>query len=261
MELNLTKPIVFFDLETTGIDVAKDRIVEISYVKVMPDGSRTEKNFRVNPTIHIPKEASDVHGILDEDVKDCKTFKELAPEIAKDFEGCDIAGFNSNRFDVPMLVEEMLRADVDFRTDNRRFVDVQNIYHKLERRTLIAAYKFYCGKNLEEAHSALADTMATYEVLKAQLDFYKDENGEPLLKNDIDFLANYSTVQKTIDFAGRFAYNEAGEPVFNFGKYKDKPVAEVLKRDPGYYGWMMNGDFSLNTKNVLTKLRLMSLNR
>ena len=264
MKLNLTRPIVFFDLETTGVDPAKDRIVEISYVKVMPDGTETAKNFRVNPEVHIPEQASAVHGIYDDDVKDCPTFRQLAPAIIHDLEGCDLAGFNSNHFDIPMLVEEMLRVGADFKTVGRRFVDVQNIYHKLERRTLIAAYKFYCGKNLEEAHSALADTQATYEVLKAQLDFYKDlkdENGEPVLQNDIDYLAEYSRKTDNVDFAGRFVYNDKKVPVFNFGKYKGQPVEDVLRRDPSYYNWMMNGDFARNTKEVLTRLRLKFFNR
>lgn len=261
MKLNLTKPIVFFDLETTGIDTAKDRIVEISYIKVMPDGSEESKNLRINPGVHIPETATAVHGITDDDVRDCPHFKDVAADIAADLQGCDIAGFNSNHFDVPMLVEEFIRAGVDFPTEGKRFVDVQNIYHKLERRTLIAAYKFYCDKNLEDAHSALADTRATYEVLQSQLDFYKDENGEPLLKNDMDFLAEYSRMNNNIDFAGRIIYNESKTPVFNFGKYKGQPVIDVLRRDPGYYSWIMNGDFAENTKQVLTKLRLQSLNR
>lgn len=256
MKLNLTKPIVFFDLETTGIDVVNDRIVEISYVKVMPDGTETAKNFRVNPEMHIPEAASAVHGIFDDDVKDCPTIKELAPTIIADFENCDLAGFNSNHFDIPMLVEEMMRVGADFKIQGRRFVDVQNIYHKLERRTLIAAYKFYCGKNLEDAHSALADTQATYEVLKAQLDHYPEE-----LKNDINFLEEFSKRNDNIDFAGRFIKDENGDAIFNFGKYKGQKVTEVLRRDSSYYSWMMNGDFARNTKDVLTKLRLQAFNR
>lgn len=256
MNLNLTKPIVFFDLETTGVDVVNDRIVEISYVKVMPDGTDTSKNHRVNPEMHIPEAASEVHGIYDDDVKDCPTFKELAPVIIADFEGCDLAGFNSNHFDIPMLVEEMLRVGADFKIQGRRFVDVQNIYHKLERRTLIAAYKFYCGKDLNDAHSALADTQATYEVLKAQLDHYPND-----LQNDIDFLEEYSKRGDFIDFAGRFVKDNNGEAIFNFGKYKGQKVAEVLRHDSGYYSWMMQGDFARNTKEVLTRLRLQAFNR
>lgn len=256
MKLNLKRPIIFFDLETTGIDVVKDRIVEMSYVKVCPNGDETSKHFRLNPEMHIPEQASAVHGIYDADVKDCQTFKEKAQEIIRDFEGCDLAGFNSNHFDIPMLVEEMLRVGADFKVYGRKFVDVQNIYHKLERRTLIAAYKFYCGKDLEDAHSALADTMATYEVLKAQLDHYPDE-----LQNDIEFLAEYSRKNNNIDFAGRFVLDENRVPVFNFGKYKGEPVENVLHRDPSYYSWMMNGDFARNTKDVLTKLRLRFSNR
>ncbi|MDO4801583.1 MAG: 3'-5' exonuclease [Prevotellaceae bacterium] len=261
MELNLTRPIIFFDLETTGIDTAKDRIVEISYIKILPNGNRCSQNMRINPGMHIPEQASAVHGITDEDVKDCPLFKEVAHQIANDFADSDLAGFNSNHFDIPMLVEEFIRAGVDFKLENRRFVDVQNIYHKLERRTLIAAYKYYCGKNLEDAHSALADTTATYEVLKAQLDFYKDENGEPVLKNDVGFLAEYSRMSDNVDLAGRIVYNTDHIPVFNFGKYKEIPVEDVLKRDPGYYGWIMNGDFPANTKQVLTRIRLQTLNR
>lgn len=261
MQLHLTRPIVFFDLETTGIDIAKDRIVEISYIKVMPDGQETSNTMRINPGVHIPQEASDVHGITDADVKDCPHFKDVAQSIATDFKGCDIAGFNSNHFDLPMLVEEFIRAGVNFQVEGRRMVDVQNIYHKLERRTLIAAYKYYCGKDLEEAHSALADTMATYEVLKAQLDFYHKEDGTPLLENDVDFLAEFSRRNNNVDLAGRIVYNADKVPVFNFGKYKGMSIADALKRDPGYYSWMMNGDFPEETKRVLTKLRLQVLHR
>jgi DNA polymerase-3 subunit epsilon len=251
MKLNLKKPIIFFDLETTGTDIIHDRIVEISYLRVMPNGEEMAKHTRVNPEMHIPEASTAVHGIKDEDVAGCRTFKELATDIAKDFEGCDIAGFNSNRFDVPLLVEEMLRAGVEFDISKRKFIDVQNIYHKLERRTLVAAYKFYCNKDLENAHSAMADTQATYEVLKAQLDHYPED-----LKNDVDFLADYSTMNRNVDFAGRIIYDDNNVEVFNFGKYKGRPVAEVLARDTGYYGWMMQGDFTLNTKQVITQIRL-----
>ena len=257
MKLNLQKPIIFFDLETTGIDVAKDRIVELCYIKVFPNGNEESKTMRLNPGTHISEQASSVTGIYDEDVKDCPTFKEIAPELKKTFEGCDLAGFNSNRFDIPMLVEEFMRAginDLDF--TKVKMVDVQNIYHKLERRTLVAAYKYYCGKDLEEAHSANADTRATLEVLEAQLDKYPDE-----LKNDISFLAEYSSMTKNVDFAGRMIYDENGTPIFNFGKYKGKPVVEVLQRDKGFYGWMQQGDFPLNTKQMLTKIYLQSKNK
>lgn len=249
MNLQLTRPIVFFDLETTGTSITLDRIVELSYLKVYPDGKEESQTYRVNPIIPIPKEASAVHGIYDEDVKDCPLFRELAPKIAEIFSGSDLGGFNSNRFDLPMLAEEMIRSGVEFDFSACRFVDVQVIYHKMEQRTLSAAYQFYCGKNLVDAHSALADTKATYEVLLAQLDRYGD------LKNDIDFLSGYTTYTKNVDFAGRMVYNEKNEPVFNFGKYKGQRVEDVLRRDPGYYSWIMTSDFALHTKNMLRKIK------
>ena len=251
MKQNLKNPLVFFDLETTGTNINADRIVEICYLKVYPNGNEESKTLRINPEMHIPEASSAIHGIYDADVADCPTFKDVAKKIAADIEGCDLAGFNSNRFDIPVLAEEFLRAGVDVDLMRRKFVDVQVIYHKLEQRTLSAAYKFYCGKNLEDAHTAEADTRATYEVLKAQLDHYPE-----VLENDIAFLSNYSSFNKNVDFAGRIVYNEQGVEVFNFGKYKGMSVAEVLKRDIGYYGWIMQGDFTLNTKNVLTKIRL-----
>ncbi len=251
MKLNLKNPLIFFDLETTGTNINTDRIVEICYLKVYPNGNEEAKTMRINPEMHIPEASSAIHGIYDEDVADCPTFKDVAKDIAKDIEGCDIAGFNSNRFDVPVLVEEFLRVGIDIDLTKRKFIDVQVIYHKLEQRTLSAAYKFYCGKNLEDAHSAEADTRATYEVLKAQLDKYAD-----LLENDINFLSEYSSYSKNVDFAGRIIYDNNGVEIFNFGKYKGLSVSEVLRRDPGYFGWIMNGDFTLNTKNVLTKIRL-----
>ena len=251
MKLNLKNPLVFFDLETTGTNINSDRIVEICYLKVYPNGNEETKTMRINPEMHIPEQASAVHGIYDEDVADCPTFKDVARRIAADIEGCDLAGFNSNRFDIPVLSEEFLRAGVDVDLMKHKFVDVQVIYHKLEQRTLSAAYKFYCEKNLEDAHTAEADTRATYEVLKAQLDRYPD-----VLENDIKFLSEYSSFSKNVDFAGRIVYDDNGVEVFNFGKYKGIPVAEVLQRDPGYYSWILNGDFTLNTKNVLTKIRL-----
>ena len=208
MQLNLKRPIVFFDLETTGVDTARDRIVEISLVKVMPDGREIVKTRRINPGMHIPAEASAIHHITDEDVKDCPQFAQIAKSLAQFLEGCDFGGFNSNRFDLPVLVEEFLRAGVDVDFKRRRFIDVQNIFHKMEQRTLVAAYKFYCDKNLEEAHSAEADTLATYEVLKAQLDRY------PELQNDVAALAEFSTRDKTADYAGRILINEKGEEVF-----------------------------------------------
>lgn len=251
MKLNLNNPLVFFDLETTGTNINSDRIVEICYLKVYPNGNEESKTMRINPEMHIPEASSAIHGIYDEDVKECPTFKDVAKKIAADIEGCDLAGFNSNRFDIPVLAEEFLRAGVDIDLMKHKFVDVQVIYHKLEQRTLSAAYKFYCNKNLEDAHTAEADTRATYEVLKAQLDCYPD-----VLQNDIEFLSNYSCHSKNVDFAGRIVYNDQGVEIFNFGKYKGMSVAEVLKRDLGYYGWIMQGDFTLNTKNVLTKIRL-----
>ena len=256
MELKLQKPIVFFDLETTGVNAIHDRIVEISYIKVFPDGNEESKTVRINPERHIPEQSSAIHGIYDEDVKDCPTFKQVARDIAAIFVNSDIAGFNSNYFDVPMLVEEMLRAGIDFDITKCRLIDVQNIYHKLEQRTLSAAYKFYCGKNLEDAHSAQADTRATYEVLKAQLDKYPDK-----LNNDVQFLSSFSKMNDNVDFAGRIIYNDKHIPVFNFGKYKGQSVEDVLARDPGYYGWMMQGDFPQNTKQVLTKLRLKAIGK
>ena len=254
MELKLKNPIIFFDLETTGTNINTDRIVEICYIKVYPNGNEESKTMRINPTIPIPAEASAVHGIYDKDVADCPTFKQVAQNIANDMEGCDLAGFNSNRFDIPVLAEEFLRAGVDIDLGRKKFVDVQVIYHKLEQRTLCAAYKFYCGKNLEDAHSALADTRATYDVLKAQLDRYPD-----VLKNDVQFLSDYSSFSRNVDFAGRMIYNEQGVEIFNFGKYKGQPVEDVLRRDPGYYGWIIGNDFTLNTKAMLTKIRLRTL--
>ena len=255
MKLNLVKPIIFFDLETTGTDISKDRIVEICYIKVYPDGKEIEYTKRINPEMHIPEGASAVHGIYDADVKDCPTFKEVAREVANEFEGCDVAGFNSNRFDLPMLAEEFLRAQVDIDLSRLRAVDVQVLYHKREPRTLSAAYKFYCGENLEDAHSALADTRATYHVLKAQLDHYDD------MPNDIEALSKESSFTNNVDFAGRIVYDENGREIFNFGKYKGMPVDAVLDRDPSYYGWMMNGDFSLNTKQVLTRIKLRGIKK
>ena len=251
MKLNLKNPVIFFDLETTGIDVSKDRIVEICYIKVWPNGNEVSRTLRINPEMHIPEQASAVHGIYDADVAECPTFKEVAKEIANDFTGCDLAGFNSNRFDLPMLAEEFLRAQVDIDLTRHRAIDVQVIYHKLEQRTLSAAYKFYCGAELVNAHSALADTRATYEILQAQLDRYPD-----VLVNDMEFLSQFSSFTRNADFAGRIVYDDAGNEVFNFGKYKGEKVETVLVRDSGYYAWMMNGDFPLNTKQVLTRIKL-----
>jgi DNA polymerase-3 subunit epsilon len=259
MKLNLKNPIVFFDLETTGTNIIKDRIIEICYLKVLPNGNEEAKTLRVRPTelvggveqtMHIPEESTAVHGIHDEDVADCPTFKQLAQSIRNDIEGCDFAGFNSNRFDVPLLAEEFLRVGVDIDLSKHKFIDVQVIFHKMEQRTLTAAYKFYCHKNLDDAHSAEGDTRATYEVLQAQLDRYPD------LQNDINFLSEYSSFTKNVDYAGRMIYDDQKREVFNFGKYKGQLVADVLRRDPGYYGWIMNSDFTLNTKAMLTNIRL-----
>ncbi|MDR1755505.1 MAG: 3'-5' exonuclease [Culturomica sp.] len=251
MQLNLANPIVFFDLETTGVNIARDRIVEISALKVMPNGTENQKTFRVNPEMPIPAEASAIHGIYDEHVKDCPAFRGIARELAKYIEGCDLGGYNSNRFDIPLLAEEFLRADVDFDMRKRKFVDVQTIFHKMEQRTLSAAYKFYCGKSLEEAHSAAADTVATYEVLKAQLERYETD-----LENNIEFLSKFSTQNKNADFAGFIVYNDKDAEVFNFGKNKGIPVEQVLREQPGYFAWMLNGEFPLYTKKILTEIKL-----
>ena len=260
MQLNLRNPLLFFDIESTGLNVATDRIVEISIVKVSPgapgEPNKVEvKTRRVNPTIPIPAEAQAVHGISDEDVKDEPEFRQLAKSLAQWMKGCDIAGYNSLKFDIPLLAEEFLRAGVEFDFRKRKLIDVQNIFHKKEQRTLKAAYKFYCGLNLDNAHSAEADTMATYEVLEAQLDRYGADEEEPL-KNDVDYLAKYSCQSRFVDFAGRIVLNDKDEPVFNFGKHKGKPVMEVLRREPSYYSWMMDGDFTLDTKQQLTKIKL-----
>lgn len=250
MKLNLKRPLVFFDLETTGVDTAKDRIVEISMVKVMPDGEEIVRTRLINPQMHIPEDATAIHGITDEDVKEQPTFAQIAKSLYKFIEGCDFGGFNSNRFDLPMLVEEFLRAGVDVDFKSRKFIDVQNIFHKMEQRTLVAAYKFYCDKDLTDAHSAEADTRATYEVLKAQLDRYSE------LQNDVTALAEFSARGEMADYAGRIGYNDKGEEVFNFGKYKGVKVSEVFQREPSYYDWMMKGDFPLYTKKVITEIRL-----
>lgn len=254
MELNLTKPICFFDLETTGTNVAKDRIVEIAILKVYPNGNKESKTWLVNPERPIPKEVIAIHGISDEKVANEPTFKELSTQIHEMIQGCDLGGYNSNRFDIPLLVEELLRAGIDFEMKNMVAVDVQTIFHKKEQRTLAAAYKFYCGKDLLDAHSAEADTTATYEVLKSQLDRYED------LQNDMKYLADYSARKRFADFAGFIAYNKKGEEVFSFGKFKGKNVEQILEDEPGYYGWIQNADFPLYTKKVLTAIKLRKLN-
>lgn len=250
MNLNLTKPLVVFDLETTGVNVATDRIVEIALLKILPSGEEINRVELINPTIPIPKEVAAIHGITDEMVADKPTFKEMAKDIANFIDNADLAGYNSLKFDVPLLVEEFLRADIDFDLEKRRLIDVQNIFHKMEPRTLSAAYKFYCDKELVNAHSAEADTKATFEIFKAQLDKYDT------LKNDFDFLHKFSQYKKSADLMGRIVYNSQGKEVFNFGKHKGKPVEEVLEKEPSYYHWMMDGDFPLSTKRVLTKIKL-----
>ncbi|MFC2621607.1 3'-5' exonuclease [Prevotella denticola] len=282
MKLNLTKPLVVFDLETTGLDLVNDRIIQISFIKVLPDGKEERENIFINPEKPIPTEVTQLTGISDKDVTDAPTFRQKAKELADRFTGCDFAGFNSNRFDVPMLAEEFLRAGVDFDFSKSRLIDAQNIYHKMERRNLAAAYKFYCGRKMEEdfeAHKADQDTEATWRVLQGELDMYspdRQEEADRVLANDMDELAEFSRMNNFVDFAGRMVWKEmtdkdgntlldaAGRPrrheVFNFGKYRGWDVAEVLHRDPGYYSWMLAGDFTYNTKQVLTRIRLREFN-
>lgn len=254
MELKLNRPICFFDLETTGIDVARDRIVEISIVKVYPNGNKESRTWLVNPTIPIPAQATAVHGISNEKVAHEPTFKELAPQIHQMIKDADLAGFNSDRFDIPLLAEELLRAEVDFDMKNRVSVDVQTIFHKKEERTLSAAYRFYCDQTLENAHSAEADTLATYEILKAQLERYPD------LPNDIKALSEYTTRKKAVDFAGFIALDDQGREIFTFGKHKGALVEDVFDKEPGYFGWIQGAEFPLYTKKVLTGIKLRKLN-
>lgn len=254
MELKLNRPICFFDLETTGIDIGKDRIVEISIFKAYPNGNKESKTWLVNPTIPIPAETTAVHGITNEKVANEPTFNELAPQVYAMIKDSDLGGFNSDRFDIPLLAEELLRAGVDFDMKNRVSVDVQTIFHKKEERTLSAAYKFYCNQSLENAHSAEADTMATYEILKAQLDRYED------LENDIKSLSEFSTRKKIADFAGMIAFDKDGEEIFSFGKHRGVKVDKVLESEPGYFSWIQNADFPLYTKKVLTAIKLRKLN-
>jgi DNA polymerase-3 subunit epsilon len=263
MKLHLRNPLIILDLETTGINIASDRIVEIALLKIQPDGSEEERVLRINPEIPIPEKATMIHGITDDDVKDAPLFKEVARTLARFIEGCDLAGFNSNRFDIPLLAEEFLRADVDIDFKKRKFVDVQAIYHKMEKRTLTAAYKFYCSKELTQAHQALTDVRATYEVLQAQLDLYnnvefEDINGRKStpVENNIEKLSEFSSYDRNVDYMGRIVYNDDNVPVFNFGKNKGLPVEKVFLEQPGYYGWIMNGDFPLYTKKVLTQIKL-----
>lgn len=255
MELNLKKPLVVLDLETTGVNIAYDRIIELSALKVHPGGKEEWLTLRINPGIPISPEATKVHGITDADVAGAPRFKDVARNIASFLEGCDLAGFNSMKFDIPILCEEFLRVNVDFNPARHRYVDVQVIFHKKEQRTLSAAYKFYCDRELENAHSSKADTAATYEILKAQLDKYPD------LENDIEMLSSFSAFNNNADLAGRIVFNEQGVEVFNFGKHKGKPVELVLQEEPSYYSWMMNGDFPLNTKQVLTAIKLRSFGK
>lgn len=248
MALNLKRPIVFFDLETTGLNLTHDRIVELSFIKVMPDGEEICKTYRFNPEMHISDEATAVHHITDEDVADKPRFKEFARTLASMFMGCDFGGFNSNRFDIPMLDEEFNRAGVDFDFSRARFVDVQTIFHKMEPRNLVAAYRFYCDKDLEKAHSADADTRATYEVLKAQIERY------PQIGNDVESLSDMSSQQRTVDLAGRMIYGDDDREIINFGKYKGQYAEDVFRKDTGYYGWIMQGDFAGNTKRAFTRV-------
>ena len=288
MAYYLKKPLVVFDLETTGLDLVKDRIIQISYIKVWPDGREERENFLVNPEVHIIPLITNLTGISDEDVKDKPTFKQLAQKLRDEFSGCDFAGFNSNHFDIPLLAEEFLRAGIDFDFSKCRLIDAQTIFHKMERRNLAAAYKFYCGRRMDEdfeAHRADQDTEATYRVLQAELDHYTEEHqlslGENpegrVLQNDMDFLADFSKVNNNVDFAGRIVWGEMkdakgnvvldkdGNPVmteyFNFGKYKGKTVAEALRLDAGYYSWILQGDFTYNTKQVLTRIRLREIQK
>lgn len=250
MKLNILSPIAFFDLETTGINVAKDRIVEIAILKVLPDGKEVNYRKLVNPTIPIPQETSEIHNIYDEDVKDAPTFKDIAMEVILFLKDCDLAGYNSDRFDIPLLMEEFLRVDVNFDLKDRKLIDVQTIFHLMEKRTLSAAYRFYCKKKLEDAHSAVADVKATYEILQSQLDTY------PNLKNDIDFLSDFTRKNaRFADLNGRIAYNKKGEEIINFGKFKGKTVVEAFTQEPGYYNWMMNGDFPQYTKLVISRIK------
>ena len=283
MKLNLKKPLVVFDLETTGLDIVNDRIIQLSFIKVYPDGKEERGDHLINPGKHIPEMITELTGIDDEKVKDAPSFKQISTTLAETFKGCDFAGFNSNRFDVPMLAEEFLRAGIDFDFSKCRLIDAQAIFHKMERRNLAAAYKFYCGRKMEEdfeAHRADQDTEATYRVLMGELGMYSKEQqdeDERILPNDMDFLAEFSKQNDNVDFAGRMIWapitDKEGKPltdkdgkpqlqeVFNFGKYKDYPVAEVLKKDPGYYSWMLGADFPNNTKQVLTRIRLREFNK
>ncbi|MES3019152.1 MAG: exonuclease domain-containing protein [Bacteroidota bacterium] len=261
MKLNLKRPLAFFDLETTGVNVASDRIVEISILKAMPDGTEEVKTMRINPGIPIPLESSLIHGIYDEDISRELTFKQAGEELARFLDDCDLAGYNSNKFDIPVLMEEFLRAGIDFDIDNRHFVDVQNIFHQMEQRTLRAAYQFYCGKVIENAHSAEADIKATYEVLLAQIGKYENQDWEDKkgviskpVQNNIEALHKFTNLNKPVDFAARMIYNDEGVELINFGKHKGRSVEDVFQAEPSYYNWMQNGDFPLYTKRCLEKI-------
>ena len=261
MNLILKRPLAIFDLETTGVNISSDRIVEISILKITPEGEETVKTIRINPEIPIPEESSMFHGIYDEDIKDAPTFKAVAETLAAFIGDADLAGYNSNKFDIPMLMEEFLRAGIDFSLDGRLFIDIQNIFHQMEQRTLKAAYQFYCGKVLDNAHNAEADVRATYEVLKSQLDRYdkvewEDKAGNKSIPvvNDMEALHRFTNLTRPVDFAGRMVFNEQGEEVFNFGKHKGRAVEAVFAMEPSYYSWMMQGDFPLYTKKCLDKI-------
>jgi DNA polymerase-3 subunit epsilon len=255
LNLNLRRPIAFLDLETTGINVSTDRIVELSVLKISPNGKEEWLSTRVNPGMPIPPKTTAIHGITDEDVAKAPVFREVAKNLTTFLEGCDLAGYNAIKFDIPVLAEEFLRVNIDFNFRKRRYIDVQVIFHKKEQRTLSAAYLFYCRKNLEGAHGSKADTAATYEILKSQLDRYTD------LENDVEKLADFSSFNTNVDFAGRIILDEKGVEVFNFGKHKGKPVELVFSTEPAYYSWMMNGDFPLYTKKILTEIKLKSFGK
>lgn len=267
MKLKLNKPIAFFDLETTGLSIATDRIVEISIVRESTNGVRDIKTMLINPTIPIPPLVTAIHGIGDDDVKDCPTFADIAPELNHFLENCDLAGYNSNKYDIPLLVEEFLRAGIEFNLAGRRFIDVQNIFHKMEQRTLRAAYKFYCGKEIENAHSAEADTLATYDILLAQIERYQDadyvdnhgKKSKPVV-NDIQALHDFSYKSNNVDLVGHIVFNENNVEVFNFGKHKGKPVEEVFQKEPSYYDWMSKAEFPLSTKRVINAIKLRGFN-
>jgi DNA polymerase-3 subunit epsilon len=254
MKINLVRPICFFDLETTGINISKDRIVEISVLKIFPNGNKESKTWLVNPKIPIPDEVSNIHGITDDMVMNEPSFDSIGVHVKEMINKCDLGGFNSNKFDIPLLAEEFLRNEIDFNLENIKCIDVQNIFHKMEKRTLGAAYKFYCQKDLIDAHSSKADTLATFEVLEAQIEKYSE------LENNVDFLSDFSSRNKSVDLAGFIIYNKDNIPCFSFGKHKGKTVDFIIENEPGYLGWILNSDFPMYTKKILTKLRLSKLN-